>query len=51
MKDKVDGFLERFKIKGLTDHILQAITFFTESFAEAYDRISRPLRAPFSATR
>lgn len=25
-KDKVDGFLEKFKIKGLTDHILQAIT-------------------------
>ena len=28
MKDKVDGFLEKFKIKGLTDHILQALTFF-----------------------
>ena len=28
MKDKVDGFLEKFKIKGLTDQILQAITFF-----------------------
>ncbi|MEB3766539.1 D-lactate dehydrogenase [Acinetobacter sp. MD2] len=25
-KDKIDGFLERFKIRGLTDHILQAVT-------------------------
>lgn len=31
MKDKVDGFLEKFKIKGLTDQILQAITFFLPS--------------------
>ncbi|MCU4587856.1 D-lactate dehydrogenase [Acinetobacter ursingii] len=28
LKDKVDGFLEKFKIKGLTDHLLQALTFF-----------------------
>ena len=28
LKDKVDGFLENFKIKGLTDHLLQALTFF-----------------------
>ena len=28
LKDKVDGFLEKFKIKGLTDHVLQALTFF-----------------------
>ncbi len=30
MKDKVDGFLERFKIKGLTDHIT-GDTFFLPS--------------------
>ncbi|MCU4610454.1 D-lactate dehydrogenase [Acinetobacter ursingii] len=28
LKDKVDGFLEKFKIKGLTDHLLQTLTFF-----------------------
>ncbi|MBJ9986086.1 D-lactate dehydrogenase [Acinetobacter sp. S40] len=28
LKDKIDGFLEKFKIKGLTDHFLQALTFF-----------------------
>lgn len=28
LKDKVDGFLEKFKIKGLTDHLLQALTVF-----------------------
>ncbi|WP_151981901.1 D-lactate dehydrogenase [Acinetobacter guerrae] len=28
LKDKADGFLEKFKIKGLTDHLLQALTFF-----------------------
>ncbi|MEB3754210.1 D-lactate dehydrogenase [Acinetobacter sp. MD2(2019)] len=26
LKDKIDGFLERFNIRGFTDHILQAIT-------------------------
>lgn len=30
-KDKVDGFLEKFRIKGLTDHVLQALTFFLPS--------------------
>lgn len=28
LKDKIDGFLERLKIKGFTDHLLQSITFF-----------------------
>ncbi|MAK32145.1 D-lactate dehydrogenase [Acinetobacter sp.] len=27
MKDKIDGVLEKLKIKGLTDHLLQALTF------------------------
>lgn len=27
-KDKVDGFLEKFRIKGVTDWFLQAVTFF-----------------------
>lgn len=31
LKDKVDGFLEKFRIKGLTDHVLQALTFFLPS--------------------
>ncbi|WOE33216.1 MULTISPECIES: D-lactate dehydrogenase [unclassified Acinetobacter] len=30
-KDRVDGFLEKFKIKGLTDKILQMLTFFLPS--------------------
>ncbi|MDC4919621.1 D-lactate dehydrogenase [Acinetobacter baumannii] len=30
-KDKVDGFLEKFKIKGLTDRLLQTVTFFLPS--------------------
>ncbi|MDC5485722.1 D-lactate dehydrogenase, partial [Acinetobacter baumannii] len=30
-KDKVDGFLEIFKIKGLTDRLLQTVTFFLPS--------------------
>lgn len=31
MKDKIDGVLEKFKIKGLTDHLLQALTFLLPS--------------------
>ena len=31
LKDKIDGFLEKFKIKGLTDQLLQAVTFFLPS--------------------
>lgn len=31
LKDKIDGFLEKFKIKGLTDQVLQALTFFLPS--------------------